>query len=73
MKAALTAHPLIELIEGQRVARGERIDFISIEVFVGWTMGRGDGRWPGRLAKAFEDPLIDRQTEFTMGRSGLVQ
>jgi len=42
---------LIELIEGQPVARGERIDFVSIEVFVGWTTGRGDGRWPGGLAR----------------------
>src|SRR5205823_12289397 len=53
----LPAHPPIELIEGQRIARGERIDFVSIEVFVGWTKGRGDGRWPGGLAKVLEDPL----------------
>jgi hypothetical protein len=44
-------------MEGQQVARGERIDFVSIEVFLGWTTGRGDERWPGGLAKVFEDPL----------------
>ena len=49
--------PPIELIQAQRVARGERIDFVSIAVFVGWTTGRGDGGLPGRLAKVFEDPL----------------
>ena len=55
----LPAHPLIELIDGQGVAQRKRIDFASIEVDLplGWTAGRGDGRWPGGLAEVFEDAL----------------
>jgi hypothetical protein len=52
------AHPLIELIEKQEVAQGKRVDFTSIEVDLpmGRTTDGGDGRWPGGLAKVFEDP-----------------
>jgi hypothetical protein len=60
VKAATTSSPADRTHDGQQFARGERIDFVSIEVFVGWTMGRGDGRWRGGLVKVFEDALMDR-------------